>query len=458
MTGPQTPEYISTTQRRIAQLAAAHPQRAFRSLFHHIDVAWLREAYRRTRKDGAVGIDGQTAAAYVVDLDANLSSLLDRAKSGAYHAPPSRRVYIPKGDGSKTRPLGMPTFEDKVLQRAVAMLLEPLYEQDFYDLSYGFRPRRSAHDALQAVYRAGWKVRGGWVIDLDVQAFFDELDHGQLREMLRERVVDGVVTRLIGKWLRAGVEEDRRITRSSRGTPQGGVISPLLANLYLHVVLDRWWSEVVVPRLKGQGYLVRYADDAVIVLSRRDDAARVMAVLPKRMARYGLTLHPEKTKRVCFKKPHRGGARPETFEFLGFTHYWGLSFRGKWALMRKTAPSRFTRTATALRDWLRRHRHLPIGAQAMLMGRKLRGVYQYWLLPGNYRACWGLHHEVRSAWKKWLGRRSQRDSAGMRSNTSTTAIRFQRRRNRFGVWPAKRGDEEPDAGIPHVRICEGPGR
>jgi RNA-directed DNA polymerase len=408
MTGPQTPENISTTQQRIATLAAAHPQRAFRSLFHHVDVAWLREAYRQTRKDGAVGVDGQTAAAYAVDLDANLTSLLDRAKSGAYRAPPSRRVHIPKGDGSKTRPLGIPTFEDKVLQRAVVMLLEPLYEQDFYDLSYGFRPRRSAHDALQAVYLAGWKVRGGWVIDLDVQAFFDKLDHGQLRAMLQERVVDGVVTRLIGKWLRAGVEEEGRITRSSLGTPQGGVISPLLANLYLHVVLDRWWSEVVVPRLKGQGRLVRYADDAVIILSRRDDADRVMAVLPKRMARYGLTLHSEKTKRVRFRKPQRGGVRPETFEFLGFTHYWGRSLRGKWALMRKTAPSRFTRTAKALRHWLRRHRHLPIAEQSRHMGRKLRGVYQYWLLPGNYRACWTLHREVRNAWQKWLNRRSQR--------------------------------------------------
>lgn len=237
-----TSDPISTKQARIAELARQSPGTAFRSLFQYVDVDWMREAYRRTRKDGAVGVDGQTASSYAENLDANLTSLLDRVKSGRYRAPPVRRVDIPKGDGSKTRPIGIPTFEDKVLQRSVVMLLEPLYEQDFYDLSHGFRPRRSAHGALTQVRRALRELRGGWVVELDIQAFFDTLDHKQLQEMLRERVVDGVVTRLIGKWLRAGVLEGGRVTRSTTGTPQGGVVSPLLANLYLHVVLDRWWS------------------------------------------------------------------------------------------------------------------------------------------------------------------------------------------------------------------------
>jgi len=221
MTGPLTSESISTKQARIARQAKQSPGTAFRALFHHVDLEWMREAYRQTRKSGAVGVDGQTAAAYAVDLDANLASLLDRAKGGTYRAPPVRRVHIPKGDGSKTRPIGIPTFEDKVLQRAVVMLLEPLYEQDFYAFSYGFRPGRSAHDALGAVHRKVWELKGGWVIDLDIQAFFDTLDHKQLRAMLAERVVDGVVNRLIGKWLCAGVLEEGRVVRSSEGTPQG---------------------------------------------------------------------------------------------------------------------------------------------------------------------------------------------------------------------------------------------
>ena len=408
MPGPLTSDPISTKQARIAELAKQSPGMAFRALFHHVDLDWMREAVRRTRKDGAVGVDGQTSAMYAEDLDANLTDLLHRVKSGRYQAPPVRRVEIPKGDGSKTRPIGIPTYEDKVLQRAVVMLLEPIYEQDFYDLSHGFRPRRSAHGALTQVRRAVWKLRGGWVVDLDIQAFFDTLDHRQLQEMVRERVQDGVVRRLIGKWLRAGVSEGGRVIRSRLGTPQGGVISPLLANLYLHVVLDRWWSDVVVPRLRGQGRLVRYADDAVIVLTRRDDADRVLDVLPKRFGRFGLRLHPEKTKLVRFKKPIRGGARPETFEFLGFTLYWGKTRKGWWSPKQKTSSKRFTRTLKALRTWIRGHRHLPMKDQSRELGRKLRGVYGYWLVRGNARACWLLHHYVRMAWKKWLERRSQR--------------------------------------------------
>lgn len=317
---------------------------------------------------------------------------------------------------------GVPTLEDKVLQRAVVMLLEPIYEEDFYPFSYGFRPGRSAHDALASLRKDTLELGGNWVIDLDIQSFFDPLDHVQLREFIRARVVDGVVMRLIGKWLRAGVIEDGVVTSTKSGTPQGGVLSPLLANLYLHVVLDCWFIEAVVPRLRGRGRIVRYADDAVILLTRKDDAVRLMEVLPKRFARFGLTLHPEKTKLVRYHRPQRGGARPETFDFLGFTHFWSHDRKRRWAPKKKTSTGRFTRTARGLRQWIRHHRHLPIAEQSRALGRKLRGVYNYWGLPGNSRASWRLYEVVRRAWKKWLSRRSQR-----RLTWRAFAVRIERR-------------------------------
>ena len=257
------------------------------SLHHAIDVEWLREAYRRTRKDGAVGVDGQSAEEYARDLEKNLESLLVRFRTGAYRAPPVRRVHIPKGDG-RTRPIGVPTFEDKVLQRAVAMILEAIYEQDFHPGSYGFRPGRSAHDALDALWKGVMSYRGAWVLEVDIQRFFDTLDHGALRSFLDERVTDGVIRRAIDKWLKAGVLEQGAVTHPDEGTPQGGVVSPILANVYLHSVLDRWFETDVKPRLRGRAFLVRYADDFVIAFEQESDARRVMEVLPKRFARYDL--------------------------------------------------------------------------------------------------------------------------------------------------------------------------
>src|SRR4051812_23784373 len=237
MPGTPSPDPISTRRRRIAELARQSPQAALTTLAHHIDIEWMHEAYRRTRKDGATGVDGQTAAGYAADLEGNLRSLLDRAKSGRYQAPPVRRVHIPKGDGSKTRPIGIPTFEDKVLQRAVVMVLEAVYEQDFLDCSYGFRPRRSAHDALATLREGLTKMQGGWIVDVDIKGFFDTLDHRHLNDMLDLRVRDGVIRRVINKWLHAGVQESGALSYPELGTPQGGVVSPLLANVYLHEVL-----------------------------------------------------------------------------------------------------------------------------------------------------------------------------------------------------------------------------
>jgi RNA-directed DNA polymerase len=410
MTTSSTVDSISTSQARIAELARIHQDKPLRSLAHHVDLAWMREAFVRTRRDGAVGVDGITADAYEADLDANLMALIDRMKSGTYRAPPVRRAHIPKGDGSETRPIGIPTFEDKVAQRAIAMLLEPIYELDFYDFSYGFRPGRSAHQALDALMEGVRELGGGWILDVDVSKFFDTLDHEQLRDLLRKRVGDGVVVRMVGKWLNAGVLEGGVIHHTERGTPQGGVISPLLANIYLHEVLDLWWVQEVLPRLRGRAFLIRYADDFVVVFADRDDAHRVQRVLPKRFARFGLTLHPTKTRLVPFRRGKEGSDEPPpgSFDFLGFTHYWGRSRGGRPAIQRKTMSSRFSRAMKKLNLWMRKARHLPVKAQAKTLGQKLRGHFGYYGIRGNARAINRFAYEARVLWKKWLERRSQR--------------------------------------------------
>ena len=404
---------VSTKRQRIAELAHRMPGVGLTSLSHHIDIDWMREAYRCTRQDGAPGVDGQTAADYAVDLEANLRSLLDRAKSGdRYQAPPVRRVHIPKGSGSETRPIGIPTFEDKVLQRAVVMALEPVYEQGFLDCSYGFRPGRSAHQALEALWRQTMDMGGGWVLEADIQGFFDAVDHGQLQQIVRQRVRDGVLLRLIGKWLKAGVMEEGCVYHPETGTPQGGVISPLLANIYLHEVLDLWWKNEVLPRLRGRATLIRFADDFVIVFQTEVDARRVLDVLPKRFAKYGLRLHPEKTRLVRFTKPRDGAgpsgpSRPGSFELLGFTHHWGRSRgKGAWVVKRRTARRRFSRSLRRFNDWCRDHRHLPVLEQHRTLSQKLRGHDAYYGITGNHAALRRLRDWVERLWRKWLSRRS----------------------------------------------------
>lgn len=401
-------------QERIATLARQSPQMGFTSLAYMMDIEWLREAYRRTRKDGAVGIDGTTSAGYEQNLEDNLRSLLDRAKSGRYFAPPVRRVHIPKaGSTTETRPIGIPTLEDKVLQRAVVMLLEPIYEQDFYDGSYGFRPGRSAHDALESLWKGTMDMRGGWVLEVDIRKFFDTLDHAHLRELLQHRVRDGVLLRLIGKWLNAGVMEDGSVSYPDAGSPQGGVISPLLANVYLHYVLDTWFGQEVQPRLAGRAKLIRYADDFVIVFSNESDALRVMDVLPKRFGRYGLTLHPDKTRLVSFRHPDdrdSSSGRPGTFDLLGFTHYWGRSRHGEWVVKRKTSSSRLTRGLRAISEWCRKHRHLPASKQHKTLTAKIRGHYAYYGITGNSLSLSVFLMQVQRRWQYWLSRRNRERS------------------------------------------------
>jgi group II intron reverse transcriptase/maturase len=410
--GIPSPASVSTKQRRIAELARQAPEMAFTSLSHHIDMEWLHEAYRCTRKDGAAGVDGQTAKDYEANLEANLQSLLDRAKSGdRYKAPPVRRVYIPKGDGT-TRPLGIPTFEDKILQRAVVMVLEPIYEQDFLNCSYGFRPGRSAHQALAAGRERLMEMGGGWVLEVDIRKFFDTLDHRYLREILERRVRDGVIRRLIGKWLNAGVMESGGISRSEAGTPQGGVISPLLANVYLHDVLDVWFEREVKPRLKGEAFLIRYADDFIIGFKVEEDARRVLDVLPKRLGKFGLTLHPEKTRLVDFQRPRTpnkpDGRGPGSFDLLGLTFYWAKSRKGNWVVKQKTAKDRFKRALSRIKAWCRANRHRPIREQQQAITWKLKGHYGYFGITGNSYWIAKFRFEVGRLWHKWLGRRSQR--------------------------------------------------
>jgi RNA-directed DNA polymerase len=407
---------ISTKLHRIAELASKAPELAFNTLAHHLTVELLTEAYGRTRKDAAVGIDGQTAAEYAKNLEGNFQTLLDRVKSGTYRAPPVRRVYIPKDDGSKTRPIGIPTFEDKVLQRAVVMILEPIYEQDFVNWSYGFRPGRSAHQALSETRTTLTKMLGGWVLEVDIKSFFDELDHAHLRAFVRRRVRDGVLLRLIGKWLKAGVLEDGAYRAQTMGTPQGGVISPLLANIYLHEVFDRWFEDEVRPRMRGFTFAVRYADDITIAFTSEEDARKVMRVLPKRFDRFGLRLHPDKTRLVDFRKPRPQGRGdgddgPGSFDLLGFTHFWArslLSRKRKWVIRQKTSRKRQARTVRRLHEWCRDNRHLPVGVQHQILVRKLRGHDAYFGIPGNTLMLDRLRHEVMRVWRHWLNRRSQR--------------------------------------------------
>lgn len=418
MTETPSSTIVSTKLERIAELARCYPNTPLTTLAHHIDVDWMLEAYRRTSKTAAAGIDGQTAKEYAEGLEDRLQALLGRVKTGQYRAPAVRRVYIPKGNG-ETRPLGIPTFEDKVLQRAVAMILEAVYEQEFYDCSYGFRPGRSARQAVEAFRETATVIAGGWVVELDIRKYFDSIDHEHLRKTLSQRVGDGKILQLIGKWLNAGVMEEGQLRRSELGTPQGGVVSPILANIYLHEVLDVWFHQQVLPRLRGRAWLVRYADDAVMLFENEADAHRVMQVLPKRFERYGLALHPDKTRLVGFKRPDRGVNRrnnseedgpkpPRSFNFLGFTFHWGKSLAGKWVVRTRTAKDRVRKGLQRIAEWCGRHRHAALRVQQQGLNAQLRGHYGYFGRIGNRDRLWDFLWRVTWVWKTALARRSQR--------------------------------------------------
>jgi len=407
------PANLSTKRQRIADLARRKPGTALFLLHHVIDLDWMKEAYRLTRKDGATGIDGMTATAYGEQLEAKLVDLLERLKSGRYKAPPVRRTYIPKADGTQ-RPLGIPTFEDKVAQRAIVMVLEAVYEQDFLSCSYGFRPGRSAHEALRELYGAITRQGQYWVLDVDIRKYFDSIQHHHLRAILDQRVTDGVIRRMIDKWLKAGVLEGGLLRLATEGTPQGGVISPMLSNIFLHHVLDEWFESTVKPRLAGACTLVRFADDFVMTFKNHDDAERVLDVLAKRLGRYGLELHPEKTRFIDFRPERPSGTPPDCqdppFDFLGFTHTWATSQKGKNVVRQRTAKSRLARALVSLNDWCRKNRHQPVRNQQVQLAAKLNGHYAYYGITGNMPQLARYFRQVTRAWRKWLGRRSRAQS------------------------------------------------
>ena len=395
---------------KVVERAQREPEGRFHSLAHLIDVPALERAFHRLRKEAAVGVDGVTKEAYGRELDANLADLHERLKTKRYRHQPLRRVHIPKGKGQR-RPIGISALEDKIVQGAVRDVLEAVYEQDFLDCSYGFRPRRSAHDAVRALKRAVDQGEVSWILEADIMSFFDSLDRTKLKEMLQARVADGSLLRLIGKCLHVGVLDGEEYSEPDQGTTQGSVLSPLLGNVYLHYVLDVWFEREVKPRLCGEATLIRYADDFVIGFERHDDAERVLTVLGKRMGRHGLTLHPDKTRLIAFERPRasqRGGKGPSTFDFLGFTFYWRRTRRGRWTMWCKTRHARLRRAIQSVAEWCRRHRHLPVAVQHAALTRRLVGHFNYFGVNGNSRSLACLVSVTERLWLKWLRRRSQR--------------------------------------------------
>jgi group II intron reverse transcriptase/maturase len=409
MTDASTLATMSPELQKVAMRARCEPDAQFHSLAHLIDGPALRRAFGGLRPDAAVGVDGVTTEAYGQDLEAHLADLHARLREKRYRHQPILRKYIRKENG-KMRPLGVSTTEDKIVQAALYEVLSAVYEQDFLPCSYGFRPRRSAHDAIRAFTETAGRDEANWVLEADITGFFDHVDRSILLDLLARRVPDGSIRRLVGKCLHMGVLEGEELTTPDSGTPQGSILSPMLANIYLHYALDLWFERDVKPRMRGSATLIRYADDFVICFEREDDARKVIEVLPKRLARFGLTLQPDKTRLVPFQRPPRsqGGKGPGSFDFLGFTHYWRRTRRGTWAVGCKTRRARFARAVQALRDYCRRHRHDPVADQHVGLCRRIRGHFQYFGVNGNVRRLTCLLYRARRTWHKWLNRRSQR--------------------------------------------------
>ena len=406
----QRSQTVSTKLQRIAEQAVQNPKRIFTSLIHNIDAAFLRRAYELTRKDGSPGLDGVTGKQYAGNLESNLISLLQRLKSGKYRAPLIRRTWIDK-EGGKKRPLGIPQFEDKIVQRAVVMLLSAIYERDFYDFSYGFREGRSPHQAIGDLRKWIMNSNINWILDADIRGFFDNIDHKLLMKIIRKRVNDGALLRLIGKWLKAGIVDGEVLFYPEQGTPQGGVASPCLANIFLHHVLDEWYEKVVKPKMKGCTFLVRFADDFVIGCELEEDTKTLMFMLSMRFQRFGLELHPDKTKVVEFQwnsRKRNPGQGAGTFDFLGFTFYWDKSRSGNWVVKKRTAGKRLRRAMKSLWQWLKENRHESIRDQHRSICQKLRGHFQYFGVICNYRKMESYLEHARRGWHYWLSQRGAR--------------------------------------------------
>ena len=411
MTDASTSLDMSTGLRKVAERAKREPAARFHSLAHLIDEELLAGAFARLRSAAAVGVDGITKEQYGQDLQNNLHGLHERLKAMRYRHQPIRRMHIPKEKKGQTRPIGISATEDKVVQNALREVLEAVYEPIFKDGSFGFRPGRSAHDAIRALIRAVNEGEANWILEFDVVSFFDSVRRSQLLEMLQERVADGSLLRLIGKCLHVGVLDGEKFTEPSEGTVQGSTLSPLLGNVYLHTVLDRWFAEEVRPRLRGKATFIRFADDGVFGFERQDEAQRVLAVLSKRMEHFGLTLHPEKTRLLDFRRPERSrgeGRSPTTFDFLGFCWYWQRTRFGNWAARCKTRRVRLARAIQRVSVWCRENRHLPVAQQHEALRRRVQGHINYFGVNGNMVSLRRFVHQVQRSWFKWLNRRSQR--------------------------------------------------
>jgi RNA-directed DNA polymerase len=455
---------MSSGLERVRTAAKLRKKEKFTALLHHETIDLLRDAYSWLKRDAAAGVDGVTWDEYGADLESKLVDLHARIHRGAYRAQPSRRVYIPKPDG-RQRPLGVASLEDKIVQRAIVELLNAIYEEDFLDISYGFRPGRSQHDALDALYVGITSRKVNWILDADIAAFFDTVSHDWLIRFVEHRIGDKRVIRLIRKWLKAGVLEDGRIETTEVGTPQGAVISPLLANIYLHYVFDLWAARWKRREAKGDMVIVRYADDIVVGFQHEAEAGRFRAELTQRLADFALQLHPGKTRLIEFgrhaaeNRRGRGLGKPEPFDFLGFTHICGRTRKGWFQLRRQSRRDRLRAHLRAIRESLWVNRHAPIDEQGSWLKHAMTGWFAYHAVPTNGPSLVLFRSTVRWHWRRALRRRGQRDKTSWAA-INRLADRWLPKVRILHPWPNQRYAVthprwEPDALIGHVRFCAG---
>lgn len=417
MTAHRSRLLMSPKLHRIAELAREKPERQFFSIAHFLTPEALSVAFHGLRRAASAGIDGVTYADYERDEERNIQELHGRLNRQQYRAQPLRRVYVPKETGEQ-RPISIPCIEDKIVQKAAATLLEAIYEEDFLECSFGFRPGRGPHNALDRVGEVICRRPVSTVLEADISAYFDSIVREHLMGMIEKRIRDSSILRLLRKWMNVGVIDQGRLLVTQTGTGQGQIISPLLANVYLHYVLDEWFEEQVRPRLRGEAHLIRYCDDFIMCFQHREDAERTLQVLHKRFERYGLSLHPRKTRLLDFgrhaaaRAKARGEKKPDTFDFLGFTHVATTSRKGRFTIHVRTMRTRIRRSLVAISQWCQAHRHDPVGTQQQALTAKCQGHYQYYGRPTNYRRLWGFYRAVRRIWKKWLNRRTRGKTMG----------------------------------------------
>ena len=449
---------------RVREVARERKQERFTTLLHHLSPALLRLSFYALKRDAAAGVDGLRWEDYEADLEPRLADLHERVHSGAYRAMPSRRQYIPKADG-RQRPLAIAALEDKIVQRALTTVLNAIYEEDFLGFSYGFRPGRGQHDALDALAVGITRRKVNWVLDADIRSFFDAVSQQWLVRFLEHRIADPRVLRLIRKWLKAGVLEDGIVTVSETGTGQGSVISPLLANVYLHYVLDLWAERWRRREASGEMIIVRYADDVIVGFEHEADASRFLEAMRARLAEFALTLHPEKTRLIEFgrhaakRHAERGQGKPETFNFLGFTHICGETRRGRFVVVRKSRRDRVRAKLQAIRTELRRRMHHTVAEQGQWLRQVVSGFFNYHAVPTNSGTLGAFRYHVTDLWRRTLMRRSERDGSTW-ARVTKLADEWLPKPRITHPWPAERFAVrhprwEPYAGKPHVRFCAG---